>query len=162
MPDLWKKLLVYLQRTLPYLVRLAPLLERRAERDGPELELRLTRLAVYEGRLRLLLLLDAAGLLPAAAAAAAVFYVGARRACLVCLILCFLAGLLLLGSLAACLRGLLARAPSPGGRTEAAARLEGLDAYLSVVAVSWRTGLLLWAGAFVTGLAALLLTAILV
>jgi hypothetical protein len=160
MPDLWKKLLVYLQRTLPYLVRLAPLLERRAERDGPELELRLTRLAVYEGRLRLLLLLDAAGLLPAAAAA--VFYVGARRACLVCLILCFLAGLLLLGSLAACLRGLLARAPSPGGRTEAAARLEGLDAYLSVVAVSWRTGLLLWAGAFVTGLAALLLTAILV
>lgn len=160
MPDLWKKLLVYLQRTLPYLVRLAPLLERRAERDGPELELRLTRLAVYEGRLRLLLLLDAAGLLPTTAAA--VFYVGARRACLVCLILSFLGGLLLLGSLAACLRGLLARAPSPGGRTEAAARLEGLDAYLSVVAASWRTGLLLWAGAFVTGLAALLLTVILV
>lgn len=158
MPDLWKKLLVYLQRTLPYLVRLAPLLERRAERDGPELELRLTRLAVYEGRLRLLLLLDAAGLLPAAA----VFYVGARRTCLVCLILSFLGGLLLLGSLAACLRGLLARAPSPGGRTAAAARLEGLDAYLSVVAASWRTGLLLWAGAFVTGLAALLLTIILV
>ncbi len=161
MPELWKKLLVYLQRTLPYLVRLAPLLERRAERNDPELELRLTRLAVFEGRLRLLLILDGAGLL--LAAMAAVFYIGAARDCPVCLALVVLGALSLLGSLAACLYGLLTAAPSLTGKDDTIPiRISALEGYLARLRRSWCVGLLLWAGAFVTGLAALVLTVFMV
>ncbi|MBD3371433.1 MAG: hypothetical protein GF403_01800 [Candidatus Coatesbacteria bacterium] len=119
MSDFWPKLLGQLRRTLPYIVRLVPLLERHAtdDNDGREAALALIveELAESRRRLRLLLVLDAAAL---TLAALAWRIPGAMIPAWLAPSVAALGAAALLASLVLVLAGLLAEAAPPGEGAE--------------------------------------------
>jgi len=156
MSEFWPKLLIQLRRTLPYLVRLVPLLERRPsdEDDGREAALALIveELAESRRRLRLLLVLNTVSL---ALAALPWGLPAASTSDWLPLSVAALGAAALLSSLAFVLAGLLTEAQSsPEGSEPLGGVLDQVDRQRR----RFRAALPLWTVGFLLTLIAMIIT----